>query len=481
MLQGNPTLKIKEDTKQTDLKATTFHKHFENAVGGAFRKVSKDSVFQVTEHVSEYEISNVTALKKEQFSPNIENHRWLISYQLQSIDLPDKGYEDYSTSWEEVIKQIYTTNQFSEALSEQNFLKSIAAETTNDSLSKRQIMYNTFNQVKDIMTWDKKLSIYPESTLQNAYTKNSGNVADINLLLVALLKEHGLNAYPVLATTKNHPVRRQPNEGAFDYVLAYVELDYEDILLDATEKISLPNVLPERVLDVDGTLIYAEDDFKNIDLFPKEMSHKNSILNIEFSDDGNVSGSINSSISNMDAMAFRNKLDSSSKEKYKDSMMMKHGFSSINNFEIKNLKDLEKPIIESYNFKLEKKINLGADKISFSPLLFLKTGDNSFKQEERSYPINFGYKHEVKSIIHIKIPEGYEVSSLPKSIKVSLPDDFGYFQYYISKTSNAISLVSEFQIKQAVIPAHLYLELKMFFEQVIKMESEQIVLTKIQN
>jgi len=480
-LQGTPKLRIKENTKETELKATTFHKYFENAIGGAFRKVLKDSVFQVTEHTTEYEISNVKALKKERFSPNLENHRWLISYQLQSTDLPREGYKDHSTSWEEVIKNIYNSKQFSEALSEHSFLKNLAKEIVNDSLSKQEIINRAFNKIKHKTTWNRKLSIYPESTLENAYTKNSGNVADINLLLVALLKECGLEAYPVLTTTKNHPVRRLPNQDVFNYVLAYVELDYEDVLLDATEKNSIPNILPERILDVDGTLIYAEYDFRNIELLPKEMSHKNSILNIEISDDGKISGRMNSSFSNIDALTFRNALSTTSKEMHKNSIMTQNDFVRIENLQIKNIESLEKPVIESYDFILSKNIDLTSNEISFSPLLFLKIDENPFKQDHRSYPINFGYKNECKKIVSIKIPEGFEVVSLPQSIKISLPEGIGYFQYQISKTSSAISLVTEFQINQFVIPTHQYLELKAFYEQRIKKESEQIVLSKIQN
>lgn len=477
-LQGNPILKIREDSKQIALKSTTFKTHFEAAVNGALRKVSRDSVFQVTEHISEYEINDIKALKKEVYSPNLENHRWLISYELQSTELSNEGYKDYSASWEDIIKQIYNSQMFSEALTEQSFLKRIVSEIKNDSLSQKEMVLKVFNYVKDKLVWNKALSIFPENSIQNTYLKKSGNVADINLFLVAFLKACGFKAYPILATTKNHPVRRGISQDAFNYVLAYVELDYEDILLDATAKNSMPNILPERVLDTDGTLIYAEDDYRNIDLFPKETSQINTILNVEISKNGNVSGTINSSISNMDALTYRNMLDNSSVEKYKDSIMFKNELIA-ENFLVKNLKNLEQPIIESYDFKLKENINLNSDEIYISPLFFLRIAENPFKENERSYPINFGYKQERKRIISIKIPESLEIKSLPKSVKINLPEYIGYFLYQISKTSNGINLVTEFKINQAVVPSHYYLELKSFFDQLIKKESGKIVLEKI--
>ena len=328
------------------------------------------------------------------------------------------------------------------------------------------------------MLWNKGLSIFPENSTQNTYLKKSGNVADVNLFLVAFLKACGFKAYPILATTKNHPIRRGIRQDAFNYVLAYVELDYEDILLDATAKNSMPNILPERVLDTDGTLIYAEDDYRNFDLFPNETSQIYTILNVEISEKGKVLGSLSSRRSNMDALDYRNKMENSSIEKYIDSLSFKNKVV-IENFIIENINKLNQPIIESYDLKFQKDIDLNSDEVVFSPLFFLKMNENPFKKEEISYPINFGYKHERKTIVSLKIPEGFEIKTLPQSVKISLPENIGYYQYQISKFSNTINLVTELKVDKAFVPEHLYLELKTFFDELMKKELGNIVIIKI--
>jgi hypothetical protein len=314
--------------------------------------------------------------------------------------------------------------------------------------------------------------------LQSVYSKKSGNVAEVNLFLVALLRACGFKAYPILATTMNHPVRRGISQDAFNYVLAYVELDYEDILLDATAKNSMPNILPERVLDTDGTLIYAEDDYRNIDLFPKETSLINTILNVEISEKGKVLGSLSSRRTNMDALDYRNKMDNSSIEKYTDSLSIKNKVV-VKNYKFENLNKLNQPIIESYDLEFQKDIDLNSDEVVFSPLFFLKMNENPFKNDERSYPINFRYTHERKTIVSLKIPEDFEIKSLPQSVKISLPENIGYYQYQITRFSNTINLVTELKVKKAFIPTHLYLELKTFFDELMKKELENIVIIKI--
>ena len=75
--------------------------------------------------------------------------------------------------------------------------------------------------------------------------------------------------------------------------------------------------------------------------------------------------------------------------------------------------------------------------------------------------------------------EGFEIKTLPQSVKISLPENIGYYQYQISKFSNTINLVTELKVDKAFVPEHLYLELKTFFDELMKKELGNIVIIKI--
>ncbi len=60
----------------------------------------------------------------------------------------------------------------------------------------------------------------------NDVIKNeSGNVAEINLLLVAALRERGLNANPIISSTRDNGIIMEafPTIDRFNYVLAAVK------------------------------------------------------------------------------------------------------------------------------------------------------------------------------------------------------------------------------------------------------------------
>lgn len=90
---------------------------------------------------------------------------------------------------------------------------------------------------------------------QKAYTDKTGNVAEINLMLTSMLRYAGLEANPVLISTRSNGIAYYPTIAAFNYVVSAVDISGELVLLDATEKYSNINVLPFRDLNWIGRLV----------------------------------------------------------------------------------------------------------------------------------------------------------------------------------------------------------------------------------
>ena len=54
---------------------------------------------------------------------------------------------------------------------------------------------------------------------RKAYLEGEGNVADINLLLIAMLRSQGVDANPVLVSTRNNGIPLFPTRKGFNYVI----------------------------------------------------------------------------------------------------------------------------------------------------------------------------------------------------------------------------------------------------------------------
>jgi len=196
-------------------------------------------------------------------------------------------------------------------------------------------------------------------------------------------------------------------------------------------------------------------------------------------DDGSLSGKQNSSYSDLDAMAYRKKYETYSKDEYIDALINRYTFDDLTEFEVKNDKDLSKSIIEGYSFEIDEGVDMVGNEIYFSPLFFHRLTENPFKLKERNFPVNFVYASREKKMINIKIPEGYQVTSTPEPIKISLPDQMGSFLFNISVTEGGLNVISTFEINSAIIPEFKYAELKEFYNQRVLKETEKVVLTKM--
>ena len=433
----------------------------------------------VNENIVEYEHFNIPALKEERYVDNIDNYRFSVSYELQAVQFPEKPVKQYSTSWEEVVKIISEKEGFGGQLKNTLFLKNKAIEIYEASANEMELMHNVYDYVKNYMTWNKKLGKYAREGIEMAHRSKTGDVAEINLMLTALLRECGLNAAPVLVSTRSHGIPAFPTLAGFNYVVAQANVGDQSFLLDATDKFCVPNILPQRVLNWDGTLVLPDGNFKKIDLYPKAMSQRSSMLNINLDSDGFIAGNYSCNYTNLYALNFRKALHSLTDDEYTEDLLEEWQLDEISALDVKNKEALSKSITIKCDFQKEEGVSFAGNDMYFSPLLFLAIDENPFKSEDRAFPINYSFPLTLKRIVNIKLPEGYQVSEIPKPMRLALPEGLGSYMYNISKVPGGLSLVSVFKINEAVIPTAKYQELKEFYNQRLQKETENVVLTKL--
>ncbi|WP_246147133.1 DUF3857 domain-containing protein [Seonamhaeicola marinus] len=443
------------------------------------RTTYSTSEVEFTNTISRYNLENVPALKNEPYVNNINNYRSAIKYELSFTKFPNSGMETYSTTWEDVVKRVYKSSSFGEELKKTAYFKSDIDALIGAISDPRKRIELIFNHVKSNVKWNDYYGFYSGDGVKKAYKDHVGNVGDINLMLTAMLRYAGLNANPVLVSTRRHGISLFPTREGFNYVVTWVRLeDGTEMLLDATNKYSVPNVLPFRALNWQGRIVAENGGSGLIDLYPKTKSKNAVTMMAKLDDEGGLSGSYRSVKTNHSALTFRSRYGGADKDDYLEKLENKYDGIEISDYDVKNQKELIKPIIESYKFVKESQADIIGDKIYFSPLFYLRTSENPFKLENREFPVDFGYPYTSTYRMIINIPEGYKIESLPESIALGLPDNMGSYQFKVMGKGNTIQLSVVSNINQAIIlPSH-YEALKEYFNTFIRKETEQIVLTK---
>ncbi|MEX0272855.1 MAG: transglutaminase domain-containing protein [Flavobacteriaceae bacterium] len=432
-----------------------------------------------TENVSEVIMENVPALVQEPYVNNMDNYRSAVNYELQYVKLPNSPIESYTTNWQEVAKKIYDSDNFGRQLEQRRYFKDALAQATQGATSEKEKIFRIFDLVRNHMNWNSYYGKYTDLGVKKAFNEKAGNVADINLMLVAMLNEAGITSNPVLVSTRDNGVPLFPTREGFNYVVASAKVGGQTVLMDASNKFALPNLLPTRALNWTGLLIGEDGMSTPINMQSQISAATTKQMIGDISLDGTVNGQMRTTYSGYGAYMFRNNHFDQEEASYIEGIENEMGAVEVDGYSIEHKGDLGKDIRESYKITIADMVDVIGDKIYFNPLFFESQGESPFKLDERKYPVDFVTPWEDKLQFMIKFPEGYSLESKPENVKFSLPNGAGQFTYMASETATGLQIMSVVKINQAIFPATQYAALKEFFKKLVEKQNEKVVLTKM--
>ncbi len=434
----------------------------------------------IKKYIDTYEAKDIPALKeKEPFVGNINNYRGGITYELAKTNFINfgGGIKYYTYNWEDVSKNIYKSSKFGEELEKSNYYKKDLSPILKVATTDLQKVGVILQLIKSKVKWNGKLGKYTEKGVKKAYEESVGNVADINLMLTSMLRFAGLNANPVLVSTKDNGIPNYPTYKGFNYVVSMVEFpDNTYFLLDATEPYSIPNILPFRALNWKGRKVTKNGDSEWIRMITSKKIVENELF-VKITNDLIMEGFHRTLYKSNAALNIR-KIYNNLKEEDIISEIEDDYEIEIDKFKIGNQYDGNKPVTRSIQFSSNNLIEELNGKLYIEPLLFLTKHKNPFKSKERNFPIDFTTPWQRKNTVSIQIPEGYKVESIPETLAIGLPDQIGFFKYQITQNNNTLKIIYLLEFDKYFIAPEYYKSLKDFYSKVIDKQTEKIVLIK---
>lgn len=458
---------------ETESKFTGASQSFDNAY-------SQTSSFNYKQIETFYKGKDVPALKEEPYINNLENYRGSIQQELERVRLPDQPVKDYSLTWEGVAKTIFKDDSFGKQLNQGSLFTDDLNKLLSNVEDKTERLNLIFTYVKNRMNWNEINSCYTEKGVEKAYKDQTGNVAEINFILINMLRAAGIEANPVLVSTIQNGLPVYPTRTGFNYVIVAAEIDGKKTLLDASHKLTAPNILPLNVLNWNGRLIKKDGSSEEIQLDPTQQSKEIYSLIVKINPDGKMNGQARVQRTDYDAYSFREENNTKTEDAYLEKLENRLGGLEISNYAIENQKsNLDQSVIETFSFASSNRSDIIAGKIFVNPLLFFTQSKNPFNQEKRQMPVYFGYKNIEKFNLNIEIPQGYTVESLPKPFRISSEDKLMSFILNFSVSENKIQIVSQKEINSSIFVAEDYGMIKEFFQKMIVSQNEKIILKKI--
>lgn len=456
-----------------------------NRYMAGYTKVNKEETKIISPAGANYRASSdtfwardVKAFKDEAYVNNRENYIAILKHELASYNHGTES-KSFSTDWSSLAKTIYGNDDFGKELNYNSYFKDDMVQVLAGAVKTEDKINKIFSYVKSRMSWDGEESYHCDKGVKKAYELKSGNVAEINLMLTAMLRDAGLKANPVLVSTRDNGIALYPSRSSYNYVIAGVETDNGIVLLDATSNYTQPDVLPQRALNWQGRMIRKDGSTVDIDLMQKKNSKEIIALTAVMDKEGRITGKLRDQRHDYYAYVFKERYAEMSEDKYAEKLESRYNGLELGTYKRTLDKETPAPVMEEYEFVHNNVADVTGGRIYFNPLLFFAEKENPFKQEERQFPIDFGYPWQDKYMVNITLPEGYVVESLPKAMSMTMEENIGSFKYnVVSQTANTIQVSMTFDLNYANVSHEYYKTLKNFYQKMIEKQNEKIVLKK---
>jgi hypothetical protein len=424
---------------------------------------------------------NVPALREQPYVSTIDNYRSKISFKLnffQQDEETERGLQMYT--WDTVCRKLLIREDFGFELNQDNhWMDTELKDVATGSLSPTEEIRRIYQYVRDNFHCTDTNEIFVETSLKDVFKKRSGNVGELNLLLVALLRHQNIPADPAILSTRENGIAtwNLPLTYEYNYLICVVYPFGERILLDAGRPFNSYAKLPPYCYNWGARLINEKDPLL-IPLIPDSLTEK-SFTSVMFINDekGVFTGTLKTIFGDYEAYEIREKVKKSSEGQYFKELKTGLSEFEISNESFDSLNHTNSPLGLHYDLDLK---NLqGGDIIYFNPVFTTGFSTNPFTAEERLFPVEMPNKIDRTYLLSMEIPKGFRVDELPKSARVKLNENQGIFEYLIQQNQDNIQMRVHLKLNQATFPTDEYATLRDFFAYVVKKESEQVVFKKI--
>jgi Domain of Unknown Function with PDB structure (DUF3857)/Transglutaminase-like superfamily/Domain of Unknown Function with PDB structure (DUF3858) len=423
-------------------------------------------------------MKDVPALHEELYLSTPRNYLDRIDFQLAKT-YNGEDYRDVHNSWKQTTKELLEQADFGASLNEEDDqITQTVTRVTVGSSDALQAARAIYYYVSSHFTCNDYYDKYLKTTLRDVMKKNGGTVGDINLLLIAMLRRAGIQADPVVLSTREYGfnLATYPILQRLNYVIARLVVDGHVYYLDAAHSQlgfgqlagNCYNGHARIISNKDSASVYFETD---------SLKESKTTLVLISSTDKGMEGTLQSVLGKEESYRLRLRLSGKDQKDYFKAIQTSWGEDmEISNGGIDSMQRLEDPVKVHYDFRLVQPA--GASPLYINPMLGEGLRENPFKAAERKYPVEMPYMSDDMYVLTMQLPDGYVVDELPKSARVALNGDQGMFEYLIAAQNNTVQLRCRLKLNKANFSPDDYTNLREFFGYVVKKESETIVLKK---
>ncbi len=421
-------------------------------------------------------MTDIPALREEPYMTTIEDYLRSIEFQLSGYR-DHRGYSEVLRTWEDVGAELWSHDMFGRQIGRYKEVSALAESLKSaDDVS---TLHAVYDHVSQNINWNGRIGGYiPGQKLTDVLQTKAGSVADINILLLALLRDAGVASDPVLISTRDHGMVHEtyPLVSQFNSVIVRAEAGGEEWLLDASNPRRPVGMLPGRALNHRGWVARSEASTW-IDIEAVEVMSNQVLVVAEIDIDGTLTGTVTSQDRGYSALSRRESLTDGDLDGYFRNIIFDDlRTAEIWDFNVENEDDIHQPLVSSASFRITDFALPVGDMMYANAHLFGRESRNPLHQPERIFPVDMTYRTETRYILNLTLPDGYELADTPADIVMATPSRGARLMRSVSSAGGDVSVQFVLQFDQVVFQPEEYPGLQRFFSELVAAQQETLVL-----
>lgn len=399
-----------------------------------------------------------------------------VNTDLRSLQLPGQLVKVFTLTWQDIDKRLINDEDFGGRMRKSNPLKDDMTKAgiyeMEDTLQK---MIATYQLLMKRVKWNGNYALWGSKS-GDVLKQGTGDNADINFILIRMLRDAGMTAQPIVMSRRDRPRTSvvMPDLGALNTFVVAVPIGGKVYYIDASCELGYPNALPPVLLPNQVHVVNPDAQYGWTNIQSVSNSITNVSIRAKLLEDGVLTGNLVEARTMNSALdlrtQFKNTTDSAAlvASRWKD--------FEISDYQIEGHRSFGRGLREEFNFT--KSCSVMDGKIFLMPLVDEVMTESPFTEEKRTLPVEFPYLHNITVTSEITIPDGYVVEDV-SSGKIQHTEDNGMsWQASTSVDGNVVKTMFRFNLRKCTFLSDEYGTVRQMMANIAEHNSSMITIRK---
>jgi len=422
-------------------------------------------------YIQEWNGEEIPAVDVSSYISSIDDIRAQIKFQISEFGIPRQPLEN---SWEFVAAQLLRNRNPYEKIAPYQEFERMGEEIAASKNSVVEAQDSVFHYVNSNVQFNGVNSVVAEGDLYHVLEGELATQAEINLVLLTILRGAGIDAKPLFLSGREFGRidKSFPSVFQFNRLLIFSEIDGKKYFMDGSFPVSMPNLIPIESYNSQG-MVLTKESYQWVDISPEQSVFDLDIeIQAALSMDGTLNGKLMAQTRGYPSQNIREQLESGESapaiikqiffEVYTEAEMAESSLQI--NSRNRNIVDV------TTEFEIPNYAASFRDGIEFRPMVVGYLFRNPFESTERRVPITLDAPEKLSIRYSVDLPDGFSVDAMGETRDTSL-QGAALREEYISE-GNTVEYSFDIDISRKEFPADVYSQLRRIYERWVFLSNE---------